>query len=92
MSSIPFPILFLFLLFCTMWFLLRAHQRKEAAKRKLPQREAYLAAHALAAPACHACGATELKDEGLNSGADARRIVSCTKCGQLLFQFTQDAA
>lgn len=92
MSSIPFPILFLFLVFGIMWFLLRKHMRQEAAKRRLPQREAYLTAHALAAPVCHACGGTELKDEGLSSGSDTRRIVSCAKCGQLLFQVSRDAA
>src|SRR5690606_17779900 len=68
MSSIPFPILLLFVLFGFMWYLMRKQIREGDAKRGLPQRADYLAAHALAAPACHACGGTELKDEGLNSG------------------------
>lgn len=91
MSSIPFPILFIMLVFFTMWMILRKFNRIEQQKRDLPELGAYLAAHGQAAPRCVACGAAELKDEGLTHGKDERRIVSCGKCRTLLYRFVRPA-
>jgi len=85
------PMLFLIGLFFFMWLLLYAHQRREKQKRALPLRESFLAAHGKPEPSCHACGKSELKDEGLGSGRDARRIVSCAACDTLLYRYERPA-
>ncbi|MFT3757794.1 hypothetical protein [Thauera sp.] len=85
------PMLFLMGLFFFMWLLLYAHQRQEKQKRALPLREDFLAAHGRSEPACHACGKTELKDDGLGSGKDLRRVVSCTACNTLLYRYERPA-
>ena len=75
------PMLFLMGLFFFMWLLLYAHQRKERQKRALPLREDFLAAHGKAEPSC----------QGLGSGKDTRRIVSCTACDTLLYRYERPA-
>lgn len=85
------PMVFLIGLFFLMWLVLHTHQRIEKRKRDLPLREDYLAAHARAEPACHACGKGQLKDEGLGSGRDTRRIVSCAACDTLLYRYERPA-
>ncbi|MCK2125495.1 hypothetical protein MX652_02175 [Thauera aromatica] len=92
MSSIPFPILFIMLVFFTMWLILRKFHRIEEKKRNLPELGAYLQAHAQSDARCIACGATELEDQGLTHGEDERRIVSCGKCRTLLYRFVRPAA
>lgn len=87
MSSVPLPVLFIMAVFFTMWMILRTFHRKESAKRALPERSAYLQVHGLEDPSCHACGAAELKEDGLSHGNDAHRIVSCGKCKALLYRF-----
>ncbi|HQZ03201.1 MAG TPA: hypothetical protein PL024_03610 [Thauera sp.] len=81
------PTLFLMGLFLFGWLLLYAHQRREKQKRNLPLREDFLASHGKSAPACHACGKDQLKDDGLGSGDDTRRIVSCLACDTLLYRY-----
>jgi len=81
------PMVFLIGLFFFMWLVLFTHQRIEKRKRALPLREDYLAAQGRVEPACHACGKDQLKDEGLGSGRDTRRIVSCAACATLLYRY-----
>ncbi|ENO86814.1 hypothetical protein [Thauera linaloolentis] len=85
------PMLFLIGLFFVMWLVLYAHQRRERQKRALPLREDFLAAQGQPEAACHACGKGELKDEGLGSGRDVRRIVSCAACDTLLYRYERPA-
>lgn len=92
MSSVPLPILFIMAVFFTMWMILRSFHRQEGAKRALPERGAYLQAHGLEDPSCHACGAAELKEDGLSHGKDVHRVVSCGKCKALLYHFEQPRA
>ncbi|AMO36763.1 hypothetical protein [Thauera humireducens] len=86
------PVLFLIGLFFFMWLFLYAHQRREKQKRALPVREDFLAAHGHDEPACFACGKGPLKDEGLGSGQDTRRVVSCEGCNTLLYRYERPAA
>ena len=50
-------------------------------------REDFLASQGKSVPACHACGKDELKDDGLASGNDEQRIVSCVSCNTLLYRY-----
>lgn len=86
------PMLFIVLVFFGMWLVMHTHQRRENEKRALPLRETYLETHSLSAPRCHACGSTELSDIGLTHGKDERRVVSCAKCGELMFRFSRATA
>lgn len=86
------PMLFVVVVFFGMWLVMHAHQRREKEKRALPLREAYLQAHGLAEARCHACGSTELSDIGLSHGRDERRVVSCAKCGELMYRFSRASA
>ena len=81
------PTLFLMAVFLFAWLLLYAHQLSEKKKRELPLREDFLASHGQSVPACHACGKDDLKDDGLGSGNDERRIVSCVGCDTLLYRY-----
>ena len=92
MSDIPFPLLFIMLVFFIMWRIVHKFHRLEQAKRALPERAAYLATHSQAEPACTACGSSALKDEGLTHGKDHRRIVSCGQCQTLLYRDQQPEA
>ncbi len=88
----PLPILFLMLLFFGFWLVLYAFRRGEARKRRLPQREAYLAEHGGASVACPACGSSRLQESGLSHGTDRRRLIACGDCRQMLYQFEREAA
>ena len=55
-------------------------------------REDFLASHGKSAPACHACGKDQLKDDGLGSGDDTRRIVSCLEGGYSLSALARSVA
>ena len=81
------PTLFLMTVFLIAWLVLYAHQRNERKKRELPLRGDFLASQGKSVPACHACGKDDLKDDGLGSGDDVRRIVSCVACNTLLYRY-----
>ena len=81
------PTLFLITVFLIACLVLYAHQRNESKKRELPLREDFLASQGKSVPACHACGKDELKDDGLASGNDEQRIVSCVSCSTLLYRY-----
>ena len=81
------PTLFLMTVFLIAWLVLYAHQRNERKKRELPLREDFRARPGTSGPACHACGKDELPDDGLASGNDEQRIVSCVSCNTLLYRY-----
>lgn len=90
--EIAFPTIFIVLFFIGMWWIMHSHYRREDAKRALPQREIYASQHGGGAAACHRCAGAELKDEGLDSGADSKRIVSCARCKTLLYRYQRAEA
>ncbi len=81
------PTIFITGIFLIAWIVLYAHQRKEKKKRMLPLLGDFLSSHGMITPVCHACGKDQLKDEGLGSGDDSRRYVSCQACGTLLYRY-----
>ncbi len=87
MSSIPFPIIFIILVFFTFWLILDKFHRLEQKKRALPELSGYLDANNQTEARCSACDSTELKDEGLSHGKDERRIISCARCNTMLYRF-----
>ncbi len=87
----PLPIVFLMLLFFGFWLVLYTFRRSEARKRRVPQRETYLAEHGETSPACAACGSSTLQESGLSHGTDRRRLVSCSDCKQMLYQYEREA-
>ncbi|MDG3064787.1 hypothetical protein ACFQ4M_13565 [Thauera mechernichensis] len=92
MSDFPLPVLFIMAVFFSMWMIMRVFHKHEKAKRALPALDVYLQAHGQAEPSCHACGAVELKEEGLSHGKDSQRFVSCAKCKALLYRFERPQA
>jgi hypothetical protein len=92
MSDIPFPLLvaFTFLFGCLV--MLHLHRRSQDAQRALPQRDEYLALHGQQTPACGHCGASETREFGLHDGEDRRRVVACTKCDRMMYQYSRSDA
>lgn len=85
-----YPTLFIIGIFFIGWLVMHSHFRRERQKRELPLREEYAAAHGGSITSCHACGKTDLKDDGLNSGQDSRRVVSCNGCETLLYRYERE--
>lgn len=89
--EVAIPTILIVMLFVTAWWVMHSHYRREDAKRALPEREVYAGQHGGETAICHACASSELKDEGLDSGADLKRIVSCGSCKTLLYRYLQNA-
>lgn len=92
MTDIPFPILVAFTFLFGCLFVLHLHRRQQDAQRALPERAEYLAKHGQQAPACDRCGSNQLKEMGLHDSDDARRIVSCAGCNQMLYRYERETA
>ncbi|MBL8443764.1 MAG: hypothetical protein JNK52_06910 [Zoogloeaceae bacterium] len=87
MNNIPFPVIVAVLFFLGADLVLYLHHRHQKRQRALPEQNDYMRDHGQHAPACIACGATELDEAGCCHATDTRRIVRCATCRTMLFQF-----
>lgn len=83
-----FPIVVFLIFFVGALTLITWHQRSMSARRTLPARDDYVAAHGSAA--CRHCQSAATREYGLEDQSDERRVVACTACGKDLYQYRRD--
>ena len=90
-TEIAIPLLITLSLFAVAFVVMTRHVRHMQRQRQLPSREAFLAAHEGRA-ACPVCAGESFRERGLDGQNDACRVVSCDRCGQLLYRDERPAA